>query len=110
MEGVIALGIPMVFLICIALMTKWLSDNRVRRELLNSGASPEHVTAIMQNPVQDIDSSLKWGIVAISIGLALAGIHLFGLNADDPLTFALVFLFGGAGLILFYMLRKHSDI
>lgn len=109
MEGIIALGIPITFLVIVGLMTKWLSDNRVRRELLSAGSTPEQVTAIMQNPVQDIDSSLKWGIVAIAIGLALVGIHVFDLDVEDPLTFALVFIFGGGGLITFYMLRKKSS-
>lgn len=106
MEEILALSIPITFLVIIGLMTKWLSDNRVRREILKAGSTPDQVTAIMQNPVQDIDSSLKWGIVSIAIGLALIGIQVFNLNAEDPMTFALVFLFGGAGLITFYVLRK----
>lgn len=109
MEGILALSIPLTFLIVIGLTTKWLSDNRVRRELLNAGSTPEQIEAVMQNPVQDIDSSLKWGIVSMAIGLSLVGIHIFDLDAEDPLTFALVFLFGGAGLIAFYVLCSRGE-
>ncbi len=109
MEGIIALSIPIAFLVSVALITRWLSDNRVRRELNNSGASPEMVTQIMQNPVADPQSSLKWGIVAISIGVALSGIQLLGLDGEDPMAFGLVFILGGAGLLLFYRIAKTGD-
>lgn len=109
MEGIIALSIPIAFLVCVALVARWLSDNRVRRELNNSGASPEMVAQIMQNPVQDPLSSLKWGIVAISIGVALAGIQLLGLGGEDPMAFGLVFILGGAGLLLFYRIAARKE-
>lgn len=108
MEETLALSIPITFLVIVGLMTKWISDNRVRRELLKAEATPEQMEALMRRPVQDVDSSLKWGIVAVAIGVALVGIQLLNLDGDEPITFGLIFIFGGAGLLAFYGIKSRD--
>lgn len=109
MEGIIALMIPITFLVVVGWTSKWLSDNRVRRELINANATAEIIERMFMRPVQDLDSSLKWGMVSIGVGLALTGIQLLDIDADDPLTFALIFIFAGAALILFYFMKANQD-
>ncbi|MFT6519403.1 MAG: uncharacterized membrane protein YgaE (UPF0421/DUF939 family), partial [Candidatus Azotimanducaceae bacterium] len=56
----------------------------------------------LQGRSPDIATDLKWGIVAVAIGLAFAVISLAGLSSDEPMTYAVVFVFAGAGLLTFY--------
>jgi hypothetical protein len=109
MEGMLALTIPIVMVIVVGLIFKWLSDNRVRRELTAASASAELVEKIMAAPVQSPESSLKWGIVSVAIGLALCGIQVLGLDENDPVSFGLVFVFGGGALLLYYAISKNDD-
>ena len=109
MEELLALSIPIVFVIVCGLITRWLSDNRVRRELIHSNASPELVARLLAAPEENSDSSLKWGIVAIAIGVALVVIHLMDLDVDDPVTFGLIFIGGGLGLLSFYLIKTARD-
>ena len=67
-----------------------------------------------------VPSSLKWGMVLVSVGLAIilgqildASNALSGHDAD-ALTFSMIFIFGGAALIVYYfigsnMLKKQSN-
>jgi phosphoenolpyruvate carboxylase len=108
-EDVVALFIPITFIIVVGLIAKWLSDNRLRRELANAGINPELAEKLMAAPAPSSDSSLKWGIVAIAVGLSLAVIQLAHLNEDDPVSFGIVFIFGGAGLLLHYFLGSRQE-
>ncbi|MCB1691132.1 MAG: hypothetical protein KDI19_00125 [Pseudomonadales bacterium] len=107
MEGILALSIPIVFVITVGLVTRWISDNRVRRELITANAPAEVVAGLMKRPPENVESSLKWGIVSMAIGVALAIIHVAGLDADDPLSFGIVFFCGGAALLAFYFLMSN---
>ena len=94
----------------IAYIPRVLSDNRVKRELVNMKADRETIDyLILQAPAQTTDNSLKWGIVSVALGAALAVIHLLGLDAEDPMTWALTFIFGGGGLLAHYALTSGKD-
>ncbi|MEX2327446.1 MAG: DUF6249 domain-containing protein, partial [Pseudomonadales bacterium] len=101
--------IPIVFVITVGLITRWISNNRVRRELINANASPELAATLLGSPEENPDTSLKWGMVFIAIGLALFGNQLLNLDADDPIAFGLAFLFGGIALLLFYLIKSRKD-
>lgn len=109
MEDIIGVFIPIVFMIMVGLVTKWLSDNRVRRELIGAAATPEMSEALLTSAVNNEQSSLKWGIVAVAIGLSLVTIQLAHLNTEDPIAFGLVFIFGGGGLLLHYFIWRHQE-
>jgi hypothetical protein len=95
-------------LFCIAYITRVISDNRIRRELMNNNASSEIIQKLfLENRNTDTTGNLKWGIVSIGIGLALTCIQVTNLGEDDPLTYGIVFIFGGVGLLLFYILANR---
>ena len=95
---------------CIAYITRVISDNRVRRELMNNNASSDIIQKLfLENRSSDTTGNLKWGIVSIAIGLALACIKVTNLGENDPLTYGIVFLFGGSGLLLFYVLTNRIN-
>jgi hypothetical protein len=91
------------FLWMIAYIIRVVSDNGMRKHLLNKDASAEVIDKVfLQGRSPDIATDLKWGIVAVAIGLAFAVISLTGLSSDEPMTYATVFVFAGAGLLTFY--------
>jgi len=108
-EDVVAVFIPITFIIVVGLITKWLSDNRLRRDLAHAGINYELAERLMAAPAPTSDSSLKWGIVAVAVGLSLVVIQLARLNEDDPVSFGVVFIFGGAGLLLHYFLSSRQE-
>jgi hypothetical protein len=109
-EELIPLIVIPVFFGTIAFVVRVLSDNRVKRELISMKADREIIDYLMlQAPQQNNESSLKWGIVSVALGAALALIHLMGLSGEDPMTFALLFIFGGGGLLCHYALRTGSE-
>lgn len=108
MEAMMALTIPMVFVVSVALIMRWLSDNRVRRELIAAGASPDLVEKLFARPPENLESSLKWGMVFVAIGVALVAIHFLNLDAEEPLSFALMFIGGGAGLLGYYTIKSKT--
>ena len=97
------------FFAAIFLIMKTLSDNRVKRELINMRADKETIDYLMlKSPSGSGESSLKWGIVAVALGAGLALIQVLGLNGEEPLTYALMFIFGGGGLLAHYAFKGIS--
>ena len=112
MDGILVpLIIIPAFFICIAYITRVISDNRIRRELVNNQATEEIIEKLfLANRVEAIGSNLKWGIVLVALGLALALIQMTGLDGDEPLTYGLIFLFSGVGLLIYYAIKmRYGD-
>ena len=106
--------IPIVLFISffgsIAFITRVVSDNRVKRELVNMKADRETIEYLLsQAPASQHESSLKWGIVTVAVGAAFGLIHLLNLDGNDAMTYAIMFVFGGGGLLVHYALKSGSD-
>ncbi len=94
----------------IGYVTRILSDNRVRRELIGKEVDSEVIQKLfLENRAEDFNSNLKWGIVAVALGIALAIIQFTGLGSDEPLTFGIAFIAGGIALLSYYMLMKPEE-
>ena len=94
------------FFLMIGFVTRTLSDNRVRRELLQTNADAATIENLfLRSRSENPDNSLKWGIVSVSIGIALVLAELMKLSADQPMAYGLVFIFGGGGLLVFYLVK-----
>ncbi len=95
----------------IGFITKVLSDNRVKRELISMKADGDTIQQlILAAPAMNRESSLKWGIVSVALGAGLAMIQILGLDGEEPMTYALMFIFGGAGLLGHYALKSDARI
>ena len=94
------------FFLMIGFVTRTLSDNRVRRELVQINADAETIENLfLRSRSENPEHSMKWGIVSVSIGLSLVLIELMRLSADQPMAYGLVFIFGGGGLLVFYLIK-----
>lgn len=107
MEAILAIFVPITFIVTVGLITKWISDNRLKRDL--ASVSPELAETLLTSSVRNLDASLKWGIVALGVGVSLVLVQLMHLDARDPLTFGLVFMFGGIGLLFHYFMASRAE-
>ena len=93
----------------IGYVTRVISDNRVKRELVSMNADKETIDYLfLRAPEQSYENNLKWGIVIVAIGVAFGLMEVLGLNAEQPMTYALLFVFSGGGLLGFYALKAKS--
>ncbi|MDX1666112.1 MAG: DUF6249 domain-containing protein [Saprospiraceae bacterium] len=82
------------------------SRNKERMALIESGQD-----ANMLNSYRDRSSSLKYGLVAIMLGIGiLAGnvLQNWGVH-EETAFFSMILIFGGAGLLIYYLLMGRKD-
>jgi hypothetical protein len=81
-------------------------DYRTRKQLIERGKVDETVKFLYQNQGEAlVPSSLKWGLVALGIGLAVLIGQLFvPWDYQGEVTISLMFIFGGVGLIIHYII------
>jgi hypothetical protein len=107
---IIPIIIVPAFFFTIAYAIKVISDNRAKRTLINQNLSPDMVEKLfLERPLPDIDSALKWGLIICSIGIAFCLLQVLPFDEDEPITYGIVFLFGGASLLGYYALVSNRD-
>lgn len=99
-----------VFFISVAYAIKVISDNRARKELLQTHATAEVAQKLfLENRAPDYETALKWGMVVFAVGLAFAVIGVSDLGPGDAMSYALLLLFGGGSMIIYNRIRKPTD-
>ena len=93
----------------IVAITRTISDNRLRRHILQANATPELVTALATKPRQDpgLLASLKWGIVITGVALGIMTVGYFNLE-ETAFGFGVVLLGAGVGLLIYYPIAKRQ--
>lgn len=95
------------FFLMIAYITAVVSNNSARRHAINSQANGEVVEKLfLDSAAPDTEGALKYGLVGISIGLAFICIEIMRLDAGDAMTYGVLFLFAGGGMLCYYALAK----
>jgi hypothetical protein len=104
-----------VFFFTIPYIVKLSLDYNTRKKLIEKGIIDENIKYLYFNKTgENGNVSLKWGMVTLAIGIAF----LIGIFAPDDydgkLHIALVFIFGGLALILYYFIESklkkgHDD-
>lgn len=88
-----------------------LTRHKERMTMIEKGLRAEDIRSLYERGTLRMNplSSLKWGIVFVAIGLAvLLGMHMdYTYGMEEGVYPALIALFGGAGLILFYVLASR---
>ena len=89
-----------------------LTRHKERMTMLDRGLSPEDIKQLYERSAGRFNpySSLKWGIVFVSIGLAVViGMWLREVTyVEEGIYPALIALLGGAGLIIYYMIIRKK--
>jgi len=100
--------IPAVVFGAIIIAIKLILDYRLRNKLIDKGMVDENVKFLYTSTAQTQRlSSLKWGMVLISIGLALFISYIWPELFDDGGTFGLMFLFAGIGFLIYFSISQQ---
>ena len=107
-------GVLIVFIIfsAAAFVIKVVSDNRIRRRLIESGSLDEKAKYLYlraERKAGDPLSSIKWGMVLVGIGLALLIGNLVPYEVNEGMTFGLMFLFAGIAFLIYYFMQKGKS-
>ena len=97
----------------IAFIVKTTLEYRMRRQIIEKGLVDEKVKNLFAGPITT-ETSIKWGMVLIGVGLAILLGEMFPYSISDEITVSLIFLFSGIGLIVFYLIspwlaRRQKD-
>lgn len=99
--------IPIAFFAMVAVIVKYVIDNKTRRMLIEKGMVDEKVKYLFKNGTQPF-SSMKWGMVLVGIGLALLIGQVFRYDISEQATMGMMFLFAGIGFIIYYFMVKNK--
>jgi len=98
-----------------AYVVKIFLDNATRRRLIEKGMVDENVKYLyLDKPSSQTLSALKWGMVAIGIGIAIFIGQMVQYDLREEVTIGCMFIFGGLALVIYYpianrMLQKHKQ-
>ena len=104
-----------VFFVVVAYVIKIILENATRKKLIDKGMVDENVKYLyMDKPTSQTLSALKWGMVAIGIGVAIFIGQMVQYDLREEVTIGCMFIFGGLALVIYYpianrMLQKHKQ-
>ncbi len=95
--------IPIAFFLMIYLVIKSYQENKTRQKLIDKGIVDDKAKQLMEATRESSHlNSLKWGMVLIAVGIALALANVFPYLFDGPAGVGLMFLFAGAAFIIYH--------
>ena len=106
--------VPIVFFLTIAGIWGFtlLTRHKERMTMIEKGLKPEDMKALYERGTLRINplSSLKWGMIFAFVGVAaLIGMYLrTAYYVEEGIYPALMCVFGGIGLIAFYLLASKK--
>jgi hypothetical protein len=98
--------IPIAFFAMVFGIVYLFVRNKERLALVQKGAD----ATIFESSKQP--SSLKWGMLLVGIGTGiLIGkiLAIYTTLEEEPAFFSMIFLFGGAGLIIYHLIAKKFE-
>jgi hypothetical protein len=100
--------IPITLFICIVYAIKVVVDARVRQRMVNAGGSAELVNSVLRDEeLRRRHSSLRWGIVLLSVGLGFGLIQWFGWQEVTPGLIAVLAGATGLGNLVFFAISRR---
>ncbi len=99
--------VPIALFVCIAYAIKVCVDAMVRRHMVNAGGSEELVNSILRDEDQRRrHSSLRWGIVLVSLAVGFGLIQWFGWQDVTPGLIAVLAGATGLGNLAFFAISR----
>ena len=96
----------------LSFVIKVISDNRIRRRLIESGKIDEQVQFLYMHPQNQTSSplsSFKWGLVLVALGLALFVGQFLPYEMEGEGTIGTMFLFSGIAFLIYYFVSKKEQ-
>jgi hypothetical protein len=99
--------VPVSLFVCITYAIKVVVDARTRSRMIGAGGSEELVNSIMRDEEQRRrHSSLRWGIVLLSVGAGFGLIQWFGWQEVTPGMVAVLAGATGLGNLAFFAMAR----
>jgi hypothetical protein len=99
--------VPIALFVCIAFAIKVCVDAMVRRHMVNAGGSAELVNSLLRDEEQRRrHSSLRWGIVLMSVAVGFGLIQWFGWQDVTPGLIAVLAGATGVGNLAFFAISR----
>lgn len=109
MENLAEALIPVFIFMPVALIIKIISDNNIRRKLIDKGMVDENVKYLfLKKQSSHPISNLKWGMILIGIGLPLLLKQIFPSVISDEGMIGMMFILAGLGFICYYVIAKKE--
>ena len=92
--------------------TKGMTDYILKKKMIDKGFVNDTTQAIFkdQNHNDGKYSSLKWGLIVLSAGLALVVLEFIDTRPYSPLPYGLFAVFVSAGFLTYYFIvQKHKN-
>ena len=88
---------------------KLIADSRIRRKLIETGASPELAAAMIAPPAPEsrVDPMLRWGIVLGVLGLGFIVLQVLPYTEEDPITTGLLLVSVAAGFLISHAVSRE---
>jgi len=106
--------IPIFLFGSFAYIIKVISDNRLKRLIVEKDQVSEEMKYLFTDKYSlAVPSSLKWGMVMIAVGAAiilaqiLDALNIVRGGDYEIVMFALIFILGGAALIVYYVIANR---
>lgn len=98
--------VPVIFFSIVAIV-RIISDNVVRRHVIEKGLMDENVKHLFARSSSDnVPGSLKWGMVLIAVGAAILVGQFVPYAIKEEITISGMFIMGGLALILYYFIAS----
>lgn len=105
--------VGMFFFAMIGFIVKIISDNGLRKKMIERGMSSDEVKAYLSSTKIDFTtnpiSSVKWGLISISVGIAIFAGMIVSPEEREYVTAGLLFLLSGVSLVAFYIFANSQS-
>jgi hypothetical protein len=100
--------LPITLIVGIVYAIKVVVDARFRRHIVNTGGSVEVVNSLLQDEqLRRRHSSLRWGIILLSVALGFGLIEWFGWKEITPGLIAVLAGATGLGNLVFFAISRR---
>ncbi len=111
MEQLIPVIIVPCFFGVIAYIVKIVSDNRIRRRLIDSGQVDEKIKYLYfksPNTFSEPFNTVRWGLVLIALGMGIIIGQQFPAGEKEQMTLCAMFIMAGIAFLVYYFLAKRE--
>jgi hypothetical protein len=91
--------------------TKTMTDYILKKKMIEKGFVNDTTQAIFkqQASLEDKYTSLKWGLIVLSAGLALVVLEFIETRPDSPLPYGLFAVFVSLGFLVYYFMVQKKN-
>ncbi|MFC4765777.1 hypothetical protein [Dyella koreensis] len=102
--------IPIALFVCVTYVIKLLVEARLRHQFFKNNGSEELVRSILQaEQIQRRQSSLRWGLVLVALGIGFGLIQWFGWQEINPGVVAVLASVAGLGNLAFFAIARRES-